>query len=238
MKDLASGVLVGNISNSATTMTVKVGSGDSLTTAAVWPSVPFYATIMPANPIAGASNSLDSEIVKVTNLTGGNGQVTMTMSRGQRGTSTKEFSDGAIVTNGIYSDDAVFIDDLVSEVEEPTPWIESTDIKPNAVKSDNIDWTTMCKEYTMTNTSKLKGGEVKVYEIGKILIVQATVQTNVCQYQDILATLDKNYDIPKALLDGGGYLSVAVRDGKLSLIANGAIAQDAWRSTNVATIIR
>ena len=61
---------------------------------------------MPHNPVAGVSNSMDSEIMRVTAV--GNdqvGNVALTVERAQRGTSAKAFTAGAIVTNGIYVED-------------------------------------------------------------------------------------------------------------------------------------
>lgn len=105
-KNLASGTLTESISASATTLSVFVGNGSASTIKGVWPDTPFYATLMPASPSAGVPNSLDSEIVKVTAV--GNDQVgntSLTVVRGQRGTTAKAFSANAIVTNGVFMDD-------------------------------------------------------------------------------------------------------------------------------------
>lgn len=105
-KNLASGTLTESISASATTLSVFVGNGSASTIKGVWPDTPFYATLMPSNPTAGVPNSLDSEIVKVTDV--GNDQVgntTLSVVRGQRGTTAKAFSADAVVTNGIFMDD-------------------------------------------------------------------------------------------------------------------------------------
>lgn len=106
VKNLASGTLAESVSASATTLLVFVGNGSASTIKGVWPDTPFYATLMPSNPTAGVPNSLDSEIVKVTDV--GNDQVgntTLTVVRGQRGTTAKAFSANAIVTNGVFMDD-------------------------------------------------------------------------------------------------------------------------------------
>jgi hypothetical protein len=60
---------------------------------------------MPQQPSNGVSNSLNSEIVKVTAIGTSGSNVTMTVTRGQRGTTARAFTTGAIVTNGIYMDD-------------------------------------------------------------------------------------------------------------------------------------
>ena len=106
IKNLASGTLAESVSASTTTLLVYVGEGSASTIKSVWPDTPFYASIMPANPSAGVANSLDSEIVKVTTV--GNDQVgntALAVTRAQRGTTSKAFTAGAIVTNGIFMDD-------------------------------------------------------------------------------------------------------------------------------------
>lgn len=105
IQNLASGVLVSDISGTATSLSVNCGEGSSSTLTAVWPSVPFYITVMPAYPTVGVANSLDSEIMLVSALSASDNVITMTVSRGQRGTTAKAFSEGAIITNGIYTAD-------------------------------------------------------------------------------------------------------------------------------------
>lgn len=105
IQNLASGVLASDISSSATSLNVNCGEGSSSTLTAVWPSAPFYITVMPAYPTLGVANSLNSEIMLVSALSASDNVVTMTVSRGQRGTTAKTFSEGAIITNGIYTAD-------------------------------------------------------------------------------------------------------------------------------------
>lgn len=105
IQNLASGVLVSDIGGSDTSLNVNCGEGSSSTLTAVWPSAPFYITVMPAYPALGVANSLNSEIMLVSALSASDNVVTMTVSRGQRGTTAKAFSEGAIVTNGIYTAD-------------------------------------------------------------------------------------------------------------------------------------
>lgn len=128
IKNLASGTLAESVSASATTLLVYVGNGSASTIKGVWPTPPFYATIMPSNPTAGVPNSLDSEIVKVTAV--GNDQVgntALTVVRGQKGSATQAFAEGAIVTNAGYVEEAVLLgDEGTSETE--TPWIDAASI--------------------------------------------------------------------------------------------------------------
>lgn len=142
-KDLASGTLASSISASTTSLSVYVGEGSASTIKAVWPDTPFYVTLMPASPSAGVPNSLDSEIVKVTAV--GNDQVgntTLTVVRGQKGTTTKAFSESDVVTNAIYAGDAVLLaEEETSETE--TPWIGTDDIKDGAITDDKINWESM-----------------------------------------------------------------------------------------------
>lgn len=127
-KNLASGTLAESISASTTTLLVYVGEGSASTIKGVWPNTPFYASIMPATPSAGVPNSLDSEIVKVTAVSNDQvGNTALTVIRAQRGTTGKAFTEGAIVTNADYADDAVLLsEDGTSETE--TPWINAGDI--------------------------------------------------------------------------------------------------------------
>lgn len=141
-KNLASGTLAESISASTTTLLVYVGEGSASTIKGVWPNTPFYASIMPATPSAGVPNSLDSEIVKVTAVSNDQvGNTALTVIRAQRGTTGKAFTEGAIVTNADYADDAVLLsEEGTSETE--TPWIETEDITDGAVTGDKIDFST------------------------------------------------------------------------------------------------
>jgi len=138
MKDLASGVLVNSVSASATSLVVNVGSGTDAEIKGVWPDTPFYITAMPANPSAGVPNSLDSEIMKVSAVgTDGSGNTTLSVARAQRGSTAQAFSAGAVITNASYADDAVVLGEETSP-ENPSPWIETGDIKDNQITSAKI----------------------------------------------------------------------------------------------------
>lgn len=127
-KNLASGTLAESISASTATIYVYVGEGSASTIKSVWPDTPFYASIMPANPSAGVANFLDSEIVKVTNVsTDQLGNTALSIVRAQRGTTSKAFTAGAVVTNANYAEDAVLLGDEGS-TEGQTPWIGVADI--------------------------------------------------------------------------------------------------------------
>lgn len=105
-KNLASGTLSETITTSSTTLLVYVGAGSASTIKGVFPTAPFYITVMPFAPNAGVANSLDSEIMLVTAVSNDQvGNVALTVTRAQRNTTAKAFNSGAIVTNGIYMDD-------------------------------------------------------------------------------------------------------------------------------------
>ena len=107
-KDLSSGTLVESVSASATSLKVFVGNGSNATIEGVWPATPFYITVMPPAPDAGVPNSLDSEIMQVSAVgNDGDGNVVLTVSRAQRGTTAQAFAEGAIITNASYAEDAV-----------------------------------------------------------------------------------------------------------------------------------
>lgn len=103
VKNLASGTLASAITSSDTSISLDCGTGSASTLTGIWPAVPFYMTIMPETPTAGVANSLDSEIVKVTAKTSDGSTVTLTVTRGQKNTTAKSFSSGAIATNGVYT---------------------------------------------------------------------------------------------------------------------------------------
>ena len=199
-KDLASGTLASSISASTTNLLVYVGDGSASTIKAVWPDTPFYATLMPASPSAGVPNNLDSEIVKVTAV--GNDQVgntTLTVVRGQKGTTTKAFSEGDVVTNAIYAGDAVLLgENETSETE--TPWVGTDDIEDGAVTDDKIDWEsmpgTLVKKVVLYSGSATAGSVTlsdSVVNYDYILIRWKT-SFNGTQYGDTLLSGGSNYN--------------------------------------------
>lgn len=140
VKNLVSGVLAQSITTSTTNILVNIAENvDASGIQSFFPTPPFYITIMPKNPAVGVANRLDSEILQVTAV--GNdqtGNASLTCVRGQRDTTAKAFDVGSIVTVGVYADDAVFLGSEGSAVENPAPWVESSDIKNGAVTTDKI----------------------------------------------------------------------------------------------------
>ena len=127
VKNLATVKTTADITSSATS--IPVNRVD------VFGDAPFYVTIMPASGDEPA-NLTNSEIALVTGISGTN----LTVTRGQRGTTAKAFNSGAIVTMGIYAEDAVLLGDEGTAVGTPAPWIETSDIKNGAVSNAKIDW--------------------------------------------------------------------------------------------------
>lgn len=155
VKNLVSGVLAQSITTSTTNILVNIAENvDASGIQSFFPTPPFYITIMPKAPAVGVANRLDSEILQVTAVgSDQSGNASLTCARGQRDTTAKSFDVGSIVTVGVYADDAVFLGSEGSAVENPAPWIESSDIKngaittdkisDGAVKSSKIDWATL-----------------------------------------------------------------------------------------------
>lgn len=92
-RNLSATLLSSSISSSTETITV-----DS---ASVLPSAKFYATITPAN---GLSNNTNSEIILVRSVSGN----TLTVTRGQRGTTACAFDAGAVLFNSTCFQDTPY----------------------------------------------------------------------------------------------------------------------------------
>lgn len=143
VRNLATVKTTADITSSATS--IPVNRVDVFGTSQTTLDKPFYVTIMPASGDEPA-NSANSEIALVTGMSGLN----LTVTRGRRSTTAKAFNSGAIVTMGIYAEDAVLLGDEGTAVGTPAPWVDTSDIKngaittnkiPNgAVSNDKIDW--------------------------------------------------------------------------------------------------
>lgn len=100
--------------------------------AAIFPTAPFHATIMPSS---GTPNMLNSEIVEVSAVNTTTGALTVV--RAQRGTTAKAFSVNAVIMVGVYSEDAVFLS-TDGTPESASPWIQTSDITNGAITSEKI----------------------------------------------------------------------------------------------------
>lgn len=120
VKNLASVMTTASITSSATSIPV---NRTNVFGASQNPlDNPFYVTIMPASGTEPA-NLTNSEIALVTGISGTN----LIVTRGQRSTTAKAFNSGAIVTNGIYAEDAVLLGEAGTAVN-PQPWVRPADI--------------------------------------------------------------------------------------------------------------
>lgn len=93
-KNLANAILALGVSTSDTTWILEAGYGDEM------PDVPFELT---ATPFGQLSTMGNSEIILVTAIS----TDTLTVERAQKGTTAKAFLAGAVVSNGISTDDVV-----------------------------------------------------------------------------------------------------------------------------------
>lgn len=92
--NLAAAQIPSAITASQTSITISASESE------LFPTVPFFATIMPAG---GVPNTLNSEIVQVTAVNTASGALTIT--RAQRGTTAKAQDEGAVIMNGVYIED-------------------------------------------------------------------------------------------------------------------------------------
>lgn len=96
-KNLANGILALGVNTTDTTWVLQNGYGAGM------PAVPFYLTATPFGQLSTIGNS---EIVNVTART----TDTLTVERAAKGTTAIAFDAGAVVSNGIYTDDVVNTD--------------------------------------------------------------------------------------------------------------------------------
>lgn len=163
-KNLASVVL----ENGGTTSQSSIVMSDA--DAAVFPSAPFYATIMPSGELA---NNTNSEIIEVTSSSTLSGNTTFIISRAQRGTSAISWSAGeAIMVNGIYVEDAIFEGATLStpsnvayvaEANIQSNAVTTSKIADGSVTSDKIDYTT----FVDSTTERIVGKDINnnsIYE--------------------------------------------------------------------------
>lgn len=101
--NLANGLLQGSLDTTSTTVNLQSGYGN------IMPAVPFYITVTPFGQLSTMGNS---EIMQVTARSGD----TLTVVRGQRGTTAKSFINGDVISNGIYTED---IDEKATKLSIP-----------------------------------------------------------------------------------------------------------------------
>lgn len=139
-KNLASGTLVAGITTSSTTLSVYVGNGNSSTIEGVWPTTPFFITVMPPSPDAGVANSLDSEVMQVTAVSSdSSGNTTLTVTRAQKSTTAKSFDEGSVVTNAIYPDDVALVSGTVGSLTSPV-YVNNGEIQGCKTAASGANW--------------------------------------------------------------------------------------------------
>lgn len=149
---------------------------------------PFYVTIMPASGDEPA-NLVNSEIALVTGMSGLN----LTVTRGQRGTTARAFSAGAIVTMGIYAEDAVLNSGVKSgsnnvqtelrdkdgnAIYPKVSGVESSQIADGAVTSTKIGGsavTTAKIADSNVTTAKIAGSAVTTAKIADSAVTTAKI---------------------------------------------------------------
>ena len=111
--NLANGYINGSVSAGATSLDLKSGYAGDL------PAVPFSATLAPYGQLTSKSNS---EIVTVTGVSSD----TLTIVRGQRGTTARTFADGDVLAVGVMVEDVVGIDVTVATARTTAAKIGTT----------------------------------------------------------------------------------------------------------------
>lgn len=134
---------------------------------------PFYVTIMPASGDEPA-NLVNSEIALVTGMSGLN----LTVTRGQRDTTARAFSAGAIVTMGIYAEDAVFNSGVKSGVNNAQTELRDKDGNPIYPKVSDVESSQIADSAVTTAkiaNSAVTTGKIawsgllnKIYPVGSI----------------------------------------------------------------------
>lgn len=182
VRNLATVKTTADITSSATS--IPVNRVDVFGTSQTTLDKPFYVTIMPTSGDEPA-NSTNSEIVLVTGISGTN----LTVTRGQRSTTAKAFNSGAIVTMGIYAEDAVLLGDDGTAVGTPAPWVDTSDIKngavttdkvaDGAVTSDKINWATFKPYWKTVATSTSSNVTLPAgYRLYRIRIIGTKTNAN------------------------------------------------------------
>lgn len=173
VKNLASVMTTANITSSATSIPV---NRTNVFGASQNPlDNPFYVTIMPASGSEPA-NTTNSEIALVTGISGSN----LIVTRGQRSTTARAFTAGAIVTNGIYAEDAVLLGEAGTAVN-PQPWVRPADIVWSELLDKIYPVGSIFMSATLSTTSSVAtalGGTWVAWGAGRVPVGIGTVEAN------------------------------------------------------------
>lgn len=129
---------------------------------------PFYVTIMPASGDEPA-NLVNSEIALVTGMSGLN----LTVVRGQRDTTARAFSAGAIVTMGIYAEDAVLNSGVKSGVNNAQTELRDKDGNPIYPKVSDVESSQIAD--SAVTTAKIAGSAVTTAKIADSAVTNAKI---------------------------------------------------------------
>lgn len=129
---------------------------------------PFYVTIMPASGDEPA-NLVNSEIALVTGMSGLN----LTVTRGQRGTTARAFSAGAIVTMGIYAEDAVLNSGVKSGVNNAQTELRDKDGNAIYPKVSDVESSQIAD--SAVTTAKIAGSAVTTAKIADSAVTTAKI---------------------------------------------------------------
>lgn len=156
VKNLASVMTTADITSSATSIPV---NRTNVFGASQNPlDNPFYVTIMPASGTEPA-NTTNSEIALVTGISGMN----LIVTRGQRSTTARAFTSGAIVTNGIYAEDAVLNSGVKSGVNNAQTELRDKDGNAIYPKVSDVESSQIAD--SAVTTAKIGGSAVTTAKI-------------------------------------------------------------------------
>lgn len=166
VKNLASVMTTADITSSATSIPV---NRTNVFGASQNPlDDPFYVTIMPASGTEPA-NTTNSEIALVTGISGMN----LIVTRGQRSTTARAFTSGAIVTNGIYAEDAVLNSGVKSGVNNAQTELRDKDGNPIYPKVSDVESSQIAD--SAVTTAKIADGNVTTAKIGGSAVTTAKI---------------------------------------------------------------
>lgn len=156
VKNLASVMTTADITSSATSIPV---NRTNVFGASQNPlDDPFYVTIMPASGSEPA-NTTNSEIALVTGISGTN----LIVTRGQRSTTARAFTSGAIVTMGIYAEDAVLNSGVKSGVNNAQTELRDKDGNAIYPKVSDVESSQIAD--SAVTTAKIAGSAVTTAKI-------------------------------------------------------------------------
>lgn len=164
-KNLANAILALGVSTSDTTWVLEAGYGDEM------PAVPFELT---ATPFGQLSTMGNSEIVRVT----ARSTDTLTVVRAQKGTTAKAFLAGAVVSNGISTDDVVGIEVNITTARTTAAKVGTTaDGNYVPVYGDKINATFTLGVAVNTPTLNIDGSGAKNIRLGNTNVSTGSLNT-------------------------------------------------------------